>query len=285
MAALPAMPGTGCGAVAQMGERCNRTAEVRGSIPLSSTTPGTLSTISKSIPRSGVQRLLRLDVCRPGGRLSPPLSPDPALTRYSAIMPSPPAAIPAAIPAATLIIIRDRIGHPPDLLMVERAKTMAFAGGALVFPGGRIDPGDEALAASLGAGDDGAARIAAIRETIEEAGVAIGVEPPPSPAVIATLRRRLHAGDTLAVALDGSGLHLALDQLHAFTRWLPADRHARIFDTRFFLARAPDDAAASVDHTENVRLLWTSAAQLLADAAAGAAMVIFPTRRDPRHKG
>jgi hypothetical protein len=27
----------GCGAVAQMGERCNRTAEVRGSIPLSST--------------------------------------------------------------------------------------------------------------------------------------------------------------------------------------------------------------------------------------------------------
>jgi hypothetical protein len=28
------------GAVAQMGERCNRTAEVRGSIPLSSTSPG-----------------------------------------------------------------------------------------------------------------------------------------------------------------------------------------------------------------------------------------------------
>ncbi|VVS97073.1 hypothetical protein SPHINGO361_100162 [Sphingomonas sp. EC-HK361] len=37
MAALPGFAGPG-GAVAQMGERCNRTAEVRGSIPLGSTT-------------------------------------------------------------------------------------------------------------------------------------------------------------------------------------------------------------------------------------------------------
>lgn len=186
---------------------------------------------------------------------------------------------PVAIPAATLIVIRDRIGRPPDLLMVERARTMAFAGGALVFPGGRIDPGDEALAALLDAGDDGAARVAAIRETIEEAGIAIGLEPPPSPLQIALLRRRLHAGDSLAVALDGTGLRLALDQLHAFTRWVPAHRHTRIFDTRFFLARATDAEHASVDHTENVRLLWAGAAQLLADAAAGAATIIFPTRR------
>lgn len=186
---------------------------------------------------------------------------------------------PAAIPAATLIVIRDRIGQPPDLLMVERARTMAFAGGALVFPGGRIDPSDETLAALLGAGDDGAARIAAIRETIEEAGVAIGLDPPPSPALIAQVRRQLHAGDSFAVALANTGLHLALDQLHAFTRWVPAHRHARIFDTRFFLARAAEIADASVDHTENVRLLWADAAQLLADAATGAATIIFPTRR------
>jgi 8-oxo-dGTP pyrophosphatase MutT (NUDIX family) len=44
-----------------------------------------------------------------------------------------------AIPAATLILVRDRDGAPPDLLMVERAEGMAFAAGALVFPGGRID--------------------------------------------------------------------------------------------------------------------------------------------------
>src|SRR3569623_2851288 len=77
-----------------------------------------------------------------------------------------------AIPAATLGLIRDRPDALPDLLMGERAKAMVFAGGALVFPGGRIDPGDYARAAQLGLDpEDGPARIAAIRETIEEARV------------------------------------------------------------------------------------------------------------------
>ena len=47
-----------------------------------------------------------------------------------------------AIPAATLIVVRDRGGEKPELLMVERADGMAFAAGALVFPGGRIDAAD-----------------------------------------------------------------------------------------------------------------------------------------------
>ena len=54
-----------------------------------------------------------------------------------------------AIPASTLVLFRERSGAP-ELLMVERARAMVFAGGALVFPGGRIDPGDHALAARLG---------------------------------------------------------------------------------------------------------------------------------------
>ena len=52
----------------------------------------------------------------------------------------------AVIPAATLVVFRETPGLP-ELLMVERAKAMAFAGGAMVFPGGRIDPEDHALAA------------------------------------------------------------------------------------------------------------------------------------------
>ena len=47
-----------------------------------------------------------------------------------------------AIPAATLIVVRDRPDGPPELLMVERSEGMAFAAGALVFPGGRIDAAD-----------------------------------------------------------------------------------------------------------------------------------------------
>ncbi|MGP7796447.1 NUDIX domain-containing protein [Sphingomonas sp. CLY1604] len=184
-----------------------------------------------------------------------------------------------AIPAATLILLRDRIDGPPDVLMVERAKAMAFAGGAMVFPGGRIDPGDHALAATLDAADDSAARIAAIRETIEEAGLAVGIDPLPSPEVLARIRARLHAGDAFAAILADEGATLSLDRLVPFARWRPAHAHMRIFDTLFFLARAPESGIASVDATETVRLAWSSAAAALADADAGRTTVIFPTRR------
>ncbi|MES2096872.1 MAG: NUDIX domain-containing protein [Pseudomonadota bacterium] len=187
-----------------------------------------------------------------------------------------------SIPAATLVIFRDRGSAPPDLLMVERAKAMVFAGGALVFPGGRIDPGDYALAAELGRdAHDGPARVAAIRETIEEAGVPVGLSPAPDGATLTALRAGLHAGDSLGLLLDRHGLSLDLDSLTYFARWLPAHAHMRIFDTRFYLARWPDGAAdPQVDATENVRLLWASAAQVLADCDAGRATVIFPTRRN-----
>ena len=53
------------------------------------------------------------------------------------------------IPAATVVIFRKAPdGGPPELLMVQRAQEMRFAGGAAVFPGGRIDPADRELAAS-----------------------------------------------------------------------------------------------------------------------------------------
>ncbi len=188
---------------------------------------------------------------------------------------------PTPIPAATLVLFRDRGSAPPDLLMVERAKAMVFAGGAMVFPGGRIDPGDHALAAELGGdADDTPARIAAIRETIEEAGVPVGLTPVPDAETLAALRQGLHDGETLGVLLDRHGLTLDPEALTYFARWLPAHAHMRIFDTRFYLARAPDGAEATVDDTENVRLLWASAAHVLAECDAGRATVIFPTRRN-----
>ncbi|WP_019515749.1 NUDIX hydrolase [Sphingomonas sp. Mn802worker] len=188
-----------------------------------------------------------------------------------------------AVPAATLVIFRERSGGPPELLMVERAQKMAFAAGAMVFPGGRVDPGDHALAQTLGADDDGetAARIAAIRETIEEAGLPVGLTATPSLAALTKMRRALHAGTAFADVLRAAGVTLDLDTLVPFARWRPAHRHRRIFDTRFYLARLPGDAPeACVDQTENVRLAWASAAGVLADADAGRLSIIFPTRRN-----
>lgn len=186
---------------------------------------------------------------------------------------------PEAIPAATLIVMRETAGGPPELLIVERAKAMSFAGGALVFPGGRVDPGDHVLAATLdGDPDERAARIAAVRETIEEAGVAVGVSVPS--ATIPHLQRRLYAGEPMGALLDEVGGALDLDALHPFARWLPAGVHHKVFDTRFYLARSPEGAEPLVDGNENVRVFWASAHAVLQAADRGEATIIFPTRRN-----
>jgi 8-oxo-dGTP pyrophosphatase MutT (NUDIX family) len=186
------------------------------------------------------------------------------------------------IPAATVVVIRDRPGGPPQILMVERSRAMVFAGGAMVFPGGRIDPGDHVLAAELGLDDeDGPARVAAVRECVEEAGLAPGVVPAPDAATLARLRHALHDGATIGAALDAIGAAIDPDQLVPFARWLPLGMRHRIFDTHFYLARHREGAPPPVvDATENSRLIWTTAADVLADADAGRVTVIFPTRRN-----
>lgn len=181
---------------------------------------------------------------------------------------------PEAIPAATVIVMRDVAGGPPELLMVERSRAMAFAGGALVFPGGRIDPGDHLLADRH---DDAASRVAAVRETIEEAGLALGFGC--DPGALTTLRAALHAGEPFAPLLTEAGLALDLDALVPFARWLPYGLPHRVFDTRFYLARAPEGAAPQVDGSENVRLCWITAQGALDAADRGEAMLIYPTRR------
>jgi 8-oxo-dGTP pyrophosphatase MutT (NUDIX family) len=194
-----------------------------------------------------------------------------------------------ARPAATLILMREAPDGAvvDEVLMLQRASSMAFAANAVVFPGGALDPADFALADSLShqlARQDAAARIAAIRETIEEAGVAVGLSATPPTDVIEAMRLALHDGAPLADVLAPHGLGIDLDALTPFARWCPArkvEHVARIFDTRFYVARAPGDAhLASVDTTENVRLRWSSAAQIIADCDAGRELAIFPTRRN-----
>lgn len=186
---------------------------------------------------------------------------------------------PQAIPAATVIVMREVSGGPPELLMVERARAMAFAGGALVFPGGRIDPGDRTLAAVMpGDPDDNAARVAAVRETLEEAGVAVGLDVPAD--AISGLRARLYDGAPMAAEIAAVGGALRLDALVPFARWLPLGVPHRVFDTRFYLAAAPADAMPVVDGNENVRVFWSSAQAVLDAADAGQVVIIYPTRRN-----
>src|SRR5688500_16781044 len=120
-----------------------------------------------------------------------------------------------AIPAATLIVVRDRPGGPPDLLMVERSEGMAFAAGALVFPGGRIDDADRALAARLGAEP---AAVAAIRETIEETAIPAGLTPSPGQATALHIQEELVREADFEALLRAHELSLDLSALVAFAR-------------------------------------------------------------------
>lgn len=192
--------------------------------------------------------------------------------------------LPPPIPAATLVLLRERDGGAPELLMMERSADMAFAAGALAFPGGRIDPGDHALGTRLRPDLDpldAAARVAAMRETIEESGLAPGVSPLPDEAAIARIRTALLAETPLSALLDEHGLTLDLDALVPFARWCPTFREARRFDTFFYLARAATGGPAPTrNEAEAAQIHWASATQFLADIAAGEARAIFPTRRN-----
>jgi 8-oxo-dGTP pyrophosphatase MutT (NUDIX family) len=186
------------------------------------------------------------------------------------------------IPAATVVVFRHAAdGGAPELLMVQRAKEMRFAGGAAVFPGGRVDPQDRELAARIAPAanpDLTAARIAGIRETLEETGLAIAMAPFGTDEA-AEARALAIAEGGLAPVLERWGRNLALDALVPFAHWCP--RWNGAFDTRFFLYDLGTGAVdLAVDATENSRLFWVSAAKALALADAGEITVIFPTRRN-----
>ena len=190
------------------------------------------------------------------------------------------------IPAATLVIFRHAAqdNAPPELLFVQRSQQMRFAGGATVFPGGRIDPADYTLAEALSAETglspgDLAARIAAIRETLEETGLVIGLDHPVSGEEAASARALLLADGALAPVVKQLGWRLAPERLVSFSRWCPDWDGA--FDTRFYLADLGTGAVEiAVDATENTRLFWISAADALRAADAGEISALYPTRRN-----
>lgn len=108
-----------------------------------------------------------------------------------------------ARPAATLIIVRNgRDGC--EVLLVRRSNRLDFHGGAWVFPGGRVDDRDQALATAHDPME--AARYAAVREAWEEAGVRVSPQ-----------------------------------DLVPFSRWITPVNVPKRFDTWFFLAPAPQD--------------------------------------------
>ena len=184
-----------------------------------------------------------------------------------------------AIPAATLVVWRDDPSGP-EILVVERSARMAFAAGAIVFPGGRIDAADRALAQSLGRPDH-AAKITAVRETIEESGIVTGLRAGVEPALGRELQEALIGGRDFGELLASHGLAIDFDALTPFARWMPAFKHARRFDTLFYLAEAPGgNWLPKPQPGECVAAEWASPRELLDRIERGEAAAIFPTKRN-----
>ncbi len=185
-----------------------------------------------------------------------------------------------AIPAATLIVVRDRADRAPELLMVERGQAMSFAAGALVFPGGRIDDADRRLAEQLALAEDGPARVAAVRETIEETAIPAGLASPPRPEHCLEIQAALAGEGDFAHILEQSGVELEPSSLTPFARWVPKFHAVRRFDTMFFLTPCPDgDWQPSVVEGECAGADWVPASEVLERERDGEARLIFPTRR------
>jgi 8-oxo-dGTP pyrophosphatase MutT (NUDIX family) len=186
------------------------------------------------------------------------------------------------IPSATVIVFRHGPADEPELLMLQRSQEMRFAAGATVFPGGKVDVADCVLAAALRPTADPAvtsAQIAAVRETLEEAGLLIGVVETVAAETVREARAMLLREGALAPVLDAFGWTLEPERLTLYAHWqAPMERP---FDTHFFIADiGTGDVEIAVDSTENTRLLWLSARRALAMADAGEIDLIFPTRRN-----
>jgi 8-oxo-dGTP pyrophosphatase MutT (NUDIX family) len=168
--------------------------------------------------------------------------------------------------SATLILI-DRSEAVPKVLLGRRHERHRFMPGKFVFPGGRIEPTDRAMATCGSLNEHQVARLmtkvrrpsaikaagfvlAAIRETYEETGLMLGVErsepiaTPPGPWE----------------AFANAGIVPDLSAVHFIARAITPPKRPRRFDSRFFAA----DIAAVAHRAEGfvgpdkelVELVW-----------------------------
>ncbi|MEO1304830.1 MAG: NUDIX hydrolase [Pseudomonadota bacterium] len=195
--------------------------------------------------------------------------------------------------SATILLLRDA----PDLqvLMVKRHYEIDFASGALVFPGGKaneedFDPAWEDLSDGDYHGSEQAARISAIREAFEEAGILLArsrsarrgdgaLVGQDIATALAPMRGPIDRREVSFLELiKENDLVLALDALVHFGHWITPTMMPKRFDTHFYLAATPSDQVAEQDGRETTEAVWLGPQEALDMEAAGTATIIFPTR-------
>ena len=199
---------------------------------------------------------------------------------------------PAPKDAATILCLRDG-PNGLEVLCVERHARSRFLGGAIVFPGGKVDEADASAEVLAGATPPRATRVpvaesdaalsalavAACRECFEEAGILYYVGERLAEDALRDMRARLAKGEKLGALLREHGVSLDLARLSPFARWITPESEARRFDTRFYLAAAPALQSAVHDAHETTDAFWGRPRDVLARFARGDCALFPPTHR------
>jgi 8-oxo-dGTP pyrophosphatase MutT (NUDIX family) len=200
-------------------------------------------------------------------------------------------AAPLPRPAATIIVLRPSTDGLEVFCVLRHAKSN-FLGGALVFPGGKVDPQDRDAAWSAlasephprttsMASDDAdplSLCIAACRESLEEAAI-IPLVPALPEADVLAMRAELDAGRPFLDVLRGRGARLGVDALVPWGRWVTPEAEARRFDARFFLLALPEHQRGAHDDREITMSFWAKPDDVLRRFFAGEIFLAPPTCR------
>ncbi|GMA60285.1 NUDIX hydrolase [Alicyclobacillus fastidiosus] len=197
-------------------------------------------------------------------------------------------------PAATLIALRDH-SDEMEVLVVRRSKSMRTFPGHVAFPGGGVEPADQACIGLCTIGwpraairaDDDVFAVAALRETAEEIGwlgaVAHpeGYAPDTAAAVQEIQSALLQEERTLAESLVQRNLQLNLCDVRFVGRWLtpPEVRLPVRFDTRFFVTRGTMECRTFHVHQGELEWAgWRRPRDVLNDIRVGREQAALPTQ-------
>jgi glyoxylase-like metal-dependent hydrolase (beta-lactamase superfamily II)/8-oxo-dGTP pyrophosphatase MutT (NUDIX family) len=149
--------------------------------------------------------------------------------------------------AACVVLVRGH-GRELEVYWVRRSDAVPFQPGFMAFPGGKVDAADALFPVPAVSDDfERAARVCAVRESLEETGVLVGVDGGVDPAALAAARESLLAGrGTLADVAREHGWALRPETLTFAGRWQTPVFAAMRFDTLFFLSRVPEGQSPNV---------------------------------------
>jgi 8-oxo-dGTP pyrophosphatase MutT (NUDIX family) len=165
--------------------------------------------------------------------------------------------------AATVILARAAL-EAVEVLVLTRADESPFLPGFAVFPGGAIDPGDQALAVRLFDDPSETARACAVRELYEEAGILLTR----NGAMARTPEDPLES-----IVFDPPPAR----RLVEIARWIAPESLDVRFDARFFAAAIPPGIEPIPDGVEVSAARWATPQTLLEAVGRQEEQVFWPT--------